>query len=207
MFLQYGDSPSCLNRRRRNLTGLLATVQGYGKTEYGFASHNLLEATVKVIDSSECNNIMKYNATDNRNTMNTIIKSLPIGVQSGMICGQGSQNKDKVYQSSCAGDSGGPLYANLAYKKDKRKTLVGIVSGGYGCALGNPGWYTDVKFYSVWIRCIIDRSLIYGNNKKKVEKVCLPRDTKLGPTCFRKEDLIFGSEDTDLPEDALCKEQ
>ena len=162
-------------------TGITATVQGYGKTERGVSSRELLETNVTVISNKECEDIMQHNTTNNLNTKNTVESSLPEGLKRGIICGQGSVNEAGVVRSSCAGDSGGPL---LVTRTDGRKTLIGIVSGGYGCALGNPGWYTVVKFHSRWIKCIVDRSLLHNNNYNKVQKDCrdLVSQRKVRPT-------------------------
>ena len=44
------------------------------------------------------------------------------------------------------GDSGGPLFVNITDSNSViRQTLAGIVSGGYGCGLNVPGWYTKVS--------------------------------------------------------------
>ena len=44
-----------------------------------------------------------------------------------------------LFQGTCDGDSGGPLYA---YDDDNRQTLVGVTSGGLGCGTDIPNWYT-----------------------------------------------------------------
>jgi hypothetical protein len=50
---------------------------------------------------------------------------------------------------SCNGDSGGPLAMDV----DGRRTQVGVVSWGAGCAQeGTVGVYTSVGFFESWIR-------------------------------------------------------
>jgi secreted trypsin-like serine protease len=46
---------------------------------------------------------------------------------------------------SCQGDSGGPLFAQVSGKYMQ----IGIVSGGIGCAIGNPGVYAEVNNPSI----------------------------------------------------------
>lgn len=53
---------------------------------------------------------------------------------------------------SCGGDSGGPLI-HPALGPISKRTIVGIVSNGIGCALPKlPGIYVDVRKISEWIR-------------------------------------------------------
>ncbi|NMN03679.1 MULTISPECIES: serine protease [unclassified Novosphingobium] len=70
-------------------------------------------------------------------------------VTDGVVCaGYGPGGRD-----SCQGDSGGPL---VGMNGDDPEALVGIVSGGYGCALPNvPGIYTNVAHYLPWIRKVV----------------------------------------------------
>ena len=53
----------------------------------------------------------------------------------------GIENENGTFSGSCKGDSGGPLKIRI----DERDTLIGTVSGGYGCGLNVPGWYTKVQ--------------------------------------------------------------
>merc|ERR1712059_94059 len=74
-----------------------------------------------------------------------------------------------VHSGACKGDSGGPLTQD---DEDGRRTLIGIVSGGIDCGEGYPGWYTRVLFFKLWIQCIIDQSVRFNNDQRKVEEEC-----------------------------------
>jgi secreted trypsin-like serine protease len=50
-------------------------------------------------------------------------------------------------QDSCNGDSGGPV----TVVRGRDRFLVGLVSWGMGCALGNPALYTNASAYLSWI--------------------------------------------------------
>ena len=76
---------------------------------------------------------------------------------------------------------------------EDRTTLIGIVSGGIGCGRGIPGWYTKVSFHINWIRCIVDRSVQFNNNQKKVVEAC-KSTVQREPTCVKETDLVFGVE-------------
>lgn len=75
-------------------------------------------------------------------------------------------------RDSCLGDSGGPLFDPV------NRTLHGIVSWGYGCALpGLPGVYTEVATYGDWIRHEASTPSAFSSS------------TALPTTMFRKEEV------------------
>jgi len=92
----------------------------------------LHEALTPILDFNQCNASLSYNGTLTNN----------------MICaGYWEGTRD-----SCRGDSGGPLVLN--------KTLVGIISWGYGCARNEyPGIYTKVKNYINWINSYLPKDV------------------------------------------------
>jgi hypothetical protein len=180
-FDKFGDSPSCLDQGI-DITDKIATVQGYGTTETGDKG-TLLETNVTVISNQQCKEILNFNVTDNNNNRKKILQALPLGLDYGLLCAQGIYNEEKnLYSGSCKGDSGGPLT-----QKDEqdRTTLIGIVSGGIDCGKGYPGWYTRVEYYKDWVQCIIDKSVQFNNNFKKVDDACkkIARGPREAPDC------------------------
>jgi secreted trypsin-like serine protease len=102
--------------------GTRVTVTGYGKTEGGSASMQLLQANLVTVP---CDETPAYRGI----------------VTDKSLCAS-APGKD-----SCQGDSGGPLVLH-----DGPPVLVGIVSWGKGCAdEGHPGVYVRVASYLDWI--------------------------------------------------------
>ena len=58
---------------------------------------------------------------------------------------------------------------------------------------GIPGWFTKVAFHYRWIKCIINMSVLYGNNMEKVNAACKSAVNER-PKCPTNDDLIFGNE-------------
>ncbi|XP_075412725.1 tissue-type plasminogen activator [Tenrec ecaudatus] len=112
-------------------------LSGYGKHEATSPSlsERLKEAHVRLYPPSRCTPQSLFNRT----------------VTSNMLCaGDTRSGGDEVnLHDACGGDSGGPLVC----VKDKRMTLVGIISWGIGCGQKDvPGVYTKVTNYLDWIR-------------------------------------------------------
>lgn len=117
-------------------------VTGWGRTTAtGYSSPDLLEAQLPLVDRVTCSRAYS--------TLNVPLseKTICAGFSSGEY-------------DSCKGDSGGPLFfrpspvSNLA----EGPILVGIVSGGHGCALPSYfGYYTDVAKYDWWLRAMIEK--------------------------------------------------
>jgi trypsin len=109
--------------------GSKAMVAGWGTTQTGVQvfPDALQQVQVPVVDDARCGQIY-----------------LPFDAASTLCAGRlGVGGKD-----ACAGDSGGPL--GLAI--NGRRRLIGVVSGGRGCALPNfPGTYADVRGLYDWI--------------------------------------------------------
>jgi len=104
-------------------------VSGWGATSEGgiFLPNQLQKVTVPYVDDQTCDDAYGGNAVDET-----------------MVCAGDIENGGI---DSCQGDSGGPMV--LASDK---KTLVGVVSWGQGCARpGYPGVYTEVSYFLDWL--------------------------------------------------------
>ena len=115
------------------------STAGWGRTETGVASDQLLEVRLPVVDAEVCQDAFS-----------------PFGdtIFPGMTCaGFASGEYD-----SCQGDSGGPLYYRpSSIGRTAHPVLVGVVSWGRGC--GNTdlfGVYTRVAYYLDWIESTVE---------------------------------------------------
>ncbi|XP_020279868.1 serine protease easter-like [Pseudomyrmex gracilis] len=108
-----------------------AVVTGWGATELGPRSHDLLQARLPLITQEQC-----QQAYSGRTQ-----------IWYKQLCAGGKNNVD-----SCAGDSGGPLQAPGKYGNTVRTVQHGIVSYGVKqCGVSFPGVYTRVAYYMDWI--------------------------------------------------------
>ncbi|XP_044881689.1 hyaluronan-binding protein 2 isoform X2 [Mauremys mutica] len=105
-------------------------ISGWGVTETGEGSRQLLDARVKLISKTRCNARCAY---DNK-------------LDESMLC---AGNLQAPGIDTCQGDSGGPLTCvqNGSYY------VYGIVSWGEQCGLKDkPGVYTQVTRFLNWIK-------------------------------------------------------
>ncbi|XP_063985534.1 CLIP domain-containing serine protease B4-like isoform X2 [Diachasmimorpha longicaudata] len=106
-------------------------VTGWGDTETGTRSPDLLQAKLTAVSNEQCTKAYEKNTK----------------IWYKQLCAQG-------HQFSCLGDSGGPLQAPAIYNRTSIKFVqYGIVSfGTRNCKTpGYPSVYTRVAYYTDWI--------------------------------------------------------
>ncbi|RWS29267.1 secreted salivary gland peptide-like protein [Leptotrombidium deliense] len=121
--------PICLPSENNKYVGKMATVVGWGATEYGGPSaKRLQEVTLPIWTNQEC------------------ITAYKDRIKSTNICAADR----KGGKDSCQGDSGGPL---MFLGSNERYVLVGVVSWGIRCGdRGFPGVYTRITEFMDWIK-------------------------------------------------------
>ncbi|XP_011629946.1 melanization protease 1-like [Pogonomyrmex barbatus] len=122
--LPFGTGATLVHRK--------AVVTGWGATELGTRSFDLLQAKLPVVTNEQCKEVYKRTTE----------------IWYKQICAGGRDNVD-----SCLGDSGGPLQAPGLYRGVTRTIQYGVVSYGLKhCGTeGYPGVYTRVSYYVNWI--------------------------------------------------------
>ncbi|KAL7519841.1 hypothetical protein ACHAWX_004595 [Stephanocyclus meneghinianus] len=148
------NSASCISlSRAESVKVTTLKVLGYGRTSFpdGPVSYSSLRsADVNYLLSEVCNE--KYlKAPPNALAQ----KAEGVVVTDDMLCANDNENK----QDACAGDSGGPLLAQLSVSESfdgDLWSLVGVVSWGIGCGLPEyPGVYSRVAEEIEWIESTI----------------------------------------------------
>ncbi|XP_006744539.1 hyaluronan-binding protein 2 [Leptonychotes weddellii] len=114
-------------------SGTECHISGWGVTETGEGSRQLLDAKVKLIANALCNSHQLYDHM----------------IDDSMIC---AGNLQKPGKDSCQGDSGGPLTC----EKNGTYYIYGIVSWGLECGK-KPGVYTQVTKFLNWIKATIQK--------------------------------------------------
>ncbi|XP_023571216.1 hyaluronan-binding protein 2 isoform X1 [Octodon degus] len=118
-------------------SGTECHISGWGVTETGEGSRQLLDAKVKLIANTLCNSRRLYHQT----------------IDDSMIC---AGNLQKPGTDTCQGDSGGPLTC----EKGGVYYVYGIVSWGQECG-EKPGVYTHVTKFLNWIKTTIQNEAVF----------------------------------------------
>jgi len=119
-----------------------AIVAGWGLTETGEASGDLLETVLPLVDMATCAPVLlKDESTHLAPPANTLCAGFSTGGY-----------------DSCTGDSGGPLFHRSG--KASSPVLLGVLSWGTECSAGGSyGVYTDVAKLEGWMKSMIEDHL------------------------------------------------
>ena len=125
--------PICLPASGTTYPNSTATVSGWGTlSSAGNLVVHLNEVDVTVFADGDCGSMNSYMSSD----------MLCAGVKEGG-------------QDSCQGDSGGPLFTSDP-ANNGAKTLIGVVSWGFGCAAADQlGIYAEVAHFRGYIDSIL----------------------------------------------------
>ncbi|KAF5293939.1 hypothetical protein FQA39_LY13644 [Lamprigera yunnana] len=125
--------PTVNSLRNLNFTSTRLLVTGWGATETGRRSAELLKVEIAVTSRDNCQRT--YENTQAQLT-------------DRQICAGGQNRRD-----SCGGDSGGPIQRIDSYNDDARYVQYGVVSFGprFCGQEGFPGVYTRTDSYIEWI--------------------------------------------------------
>jgi len=191
-FEKYGDSPDCLGLEDKPLVGFNASQEGYGCNENYTLSDVPMRSDVRIIDRKECADYFRHNVSENAAWKARLDAQLKEGISDDLLCSIGFEREsDGVYSGPCRGDSGSGLYVTSPDNdgQSKRRTVEGIVSGGIGCGLNIPKFYTRISFHEKWIKCIM-RQVEAGKSQDQIENIC--RNSR---GIRENDNPIFGSKD------------
>jgi len=134
-----GIWPICLPNPNEVYVGAPVTLSGWGQTEVGMVSENLLTINETVISNAECADVLDDHFTE-------IGYPGYVNVLSPQICAE------TPGRTGCFGDSGGPLIFLEDENEPAFYTQVGIVSwGSPQCLPGLPNVYASVPNQLYWI--------------------------------------------------------
>lgn len=161
--LNTSTSTAVLDDDNYDADGTAVIAAGWGTLSSGGSIANKArEVSVSVIDHATCNGGGMYNG----------------GIdQATMVCAAAS-GKD-----SCQGDSGGPLFAAHRTLPNTR-VLVGVVSWGYGCAVGRyPGVYARVSNFKTWMESVAGAGVLpFASASAPTTTTQAPTTTTQAPT-------------------------
>ncbi|CAG9797695.1 unnamed protein product [Chironomus riparius] len=130
--------------RTRNFVGYTPFAAGWGRTQEGGRSANVLqEIQLPVVDNNVCK--------ENYAAINKVVTEKQFN--DAVLCA----GYEEGGRDTCNGDSGGPLMFPLVKNGEANYYQIGIVSYGIGCARAQvPGVYARVATFSDWIKNIVE---------------------------------------------------
>ncbi|KAL8576257.1 hypothetical protein ACOMHN_006180 [Nucella lapillus] len=142
-FNQY-VSPICLPQPSDPLPQS-CTVAGWGTVTASGKGFNpeMLAVDMWAYTSQACKNTFGESFADNAK------ESISTYLTDGVMC---AANRTFGGADACFGDSGGPLFCEVASPAPARYKQYGVVSWGDGCGVaGSPGFYAYVPFFRPWL--------------------------------------------------------
>uniref|UniRef100_A0A7S1BEN0 Peptidase S1 domain-containing protein n=1 Tax=Corethron hystrix TaxID=216773 RepID=A0A7S1BEN0_9STRA len=158
-------TPICMACRDQKLErDQSLNIIGFGITEQGILSTQLLETDVKYITNHQCRALYEqwepgedddfYQDWDGPEITNN------------MLCADSSEEG----KDACQGDSGGPLILTGEDPTGKEDVLVGLISWGIGCGT-YPGVYARINNRVVWAQRVVKR---FGGTLPECKKCGCP---------------------------------
>jgi len=136
-----GVWPVCLPDPTRNYTDDQVTLSGWGRTETGDISQNLLKVNLTVISIEECKEMLNQHFDEIG-----VLYPLSRTMWTSNLCAK------EIDKTGCHGDSGGPLIYLDDSSGTPFYTQLGVVSwGSPECRPGMPNVYSSIPNQLYWI--------------------------------------------------------